>query len=330
MAECTGLENRIASNGTGGSNPPLSALVKQRRNFWLRRSLGRLATSSLVATNPGAYRGERSMTDRKEEQADLLIQFGDLIAPLEGLVALPEKQTPQTRSRACAKFIHDLQLFQQNVQQFVTGELGHHYSVERQGIIGSLNIFSSQLDQFRDDPEVIKSRLADLRETVKRNILSIPCDVEEGVIGSGSPFTAYLKIRSICETAEKELVFVDPWMGAGTPRRYFRDIPESVVVSVITKKRSRQDFSDFLDLSWLYSKERGHLKYRLFYHSDLHDRYLKADDTVYHLGGSIKDAGVGSDFTITNGDAQTAEAISKLMKEATEVFGPKNPKHPNP
>jgi hypothetical protein len=47
------------------------------------------------------------MTKRKEQQAALLIQFGELVAPLQNLVDQPEQQTAQTRARASAKFTHD-------------------------------------------------------------------------------------------------------------------------------------------------------------------------------------------------------------------------------
>lgn len=143
-------------------------------------------------------------------------------------------------------------------------------------------------------------------------------------------YTAFVKIRSICETASQQLVFVDPYMGQGTVRRYFHGIPEQVTVTVITKKRCGDEFSDFLDASKLFADERGPSRYCLMYHPDLHDRYLKCDETVYHLGGSLKDAGRKSGYTVSKirvaSDGETE--VLKLLGESTEQFGPNKANHP--
>lgn len=270
------------------------------------------------------------MTSRKEQQAELLIKFGDLIAPMEELVNYPDQQNEQTRAKASAKFAHDRESFQRLLNAFTQGEPGHNYTVESSHITKRLNGFTNQMVSYRDDTEKLRDQLLGLRNTVIINILAIPCELNSEVLEAGSPFTAFVKIRSICETASEQLVFVDPYMGQGTVRRYFHGIPEQVTLTVITKQRSGDEFRDFLDVSKLFADERGPSRYCLMYHPDLHDRYLKCDESVYHLGGSLKDAGRKSGYTVSKitvaSDGETE--VLKLLGESTEQFGPNRSNHP--
>ena len=270
------------------------------------------------------------MKSRKEQQAELLIQFGELIASMNELVNYPDQQTSQTRAKASAKFTHDRDSFQHLLNDFTGGEPGHDYQIENRQISKHLNSFTNQLVSFRDDTEKLRDELTRLKKAVIVSILSIPCELDSEVLEAGSPFTAFVKIRSICETANQELIFVDPYMGQGTVRRFFHGIPEQVTVTVITKQRGGNEFLDFLDVSKLYADERGQSRYCLMYHPDLHDRYLKCDETVYHLGGSLKDAGRKSGYTISKiMVASDGEAsVVKLMGESTEQFGPNKSNHP--
>lgn len=272
------------------------------------------------------------MTSRKQQQADLLIQFGELIAPMEELVAHPSKQTAQTRARASAKFTHDRDAFQKALNAFTSGEAGHDYKVEFAQVSGNLNRFTNQMALFRDDPEKLASELTELRQTAANAILAIPCELESEVLEAGSPFTTFMALRSLCETAAEQLIFVDPYMGQGAVRRYFHNIAANVSLTVITKRRGTQEFRDFLDVSKLYADERGPSLYRVMYHADLHDRYLQSDDAVYHLGGSLKDAGRKSDYTVTRikAAAGTSDAVASLIQTSNEVFGPTHPVHPTP
>ena len=270
------------------------------------------------------------MTSRKEQQAELLIKFGKLIAPMEELVNYPDQQNAQTRAKASAMFANDRENFQCLLNDFTRGEPGHNYTVENSQISGRLNRFTNQMLSFRDDTEKLSNELLDLRNTLVRSILAIPCELDSEVLEAGSPFSAFVKIRSICETASQHLVFVDPYMGQGTVRRYFHCISEQVALTVITKRRSGDEFRDFLDVSKLFADERGQSRYCLMYHPDLHDRYLKCDETVYHLGGSLKDAGKKSGYTVSKirmASDGVAEVL-ELLGESTEQFGPNESNHP--
>lgn len=221
------------------------------------------------------------MTSRKEQQAELLIYFDSLIAPIEELVDYPDQQNAQTRAKASAKFTHDRSNFQHLLDAFTQGEPGHNYKVENSQISGSLNRFTNQMLSFRDNREKLQHELQTLRKAVISSILAIPSELDSEVLEAGSP----------C---------------------------------------SSKEFRDFLDVSKLFANERGSSGYCLMYHSDLHDRYLKCDETVYHLGGSMKDAGRKSNYTISEisitPDAETE--VLKLINESSEQFGLNSSNHP--
>lgn len=271
------------------------------------------------------------MISRKEQQAELLISFGELIAPLEELVIHPDEQTEKTRSKACAKYTNDRPRFYETLNKFCKGEKGHNYSVESSAITQTLNGFTNQLFKLREDTEQLKNRLQEIRNIVKKNILSIPCELDTEIFEANSPFTVYIKLRSIVECANTQLTFIDPYISAGLIRRYFHYIPNNINITVITKCRTGgTEFNDFIDLSSLFANERGFSKYRLMYHPDPHDRLLKCDDDVYHLGGSIKDAGYKSKYTITKMQSITdgQDKINTYISESSEQFGPSHKNHP--
>ena len=137
------------------------------------------------------------MSSRKEEQASLLIQFGELVAPLEDLVNYPEQQTPQTRAKASAKFTHDRNKFQNSLSSFTSGEPGHNYKVELLQISAALNNFTSRMASFRDNTDELVKRLKHIRDVATRNVLAIPCELDSAVLEAGSPFSAYVKLLSL-------------------------------------------------------------------------------------------------------------------------------------
>ena len=97
-----------------------------------------------------------------------------------------------------------------------------------------------------------------------------------------------------------------------------------------SRKRDKDRWENFLDISRLYAKERGPDKYRLIFQPDLHDRWVVFDNKrIYSLGGSAKDAGVKDYFTITSVRATKVnlESIDSHINTGTELFGPNTKPH---
>ena len=70
-------------------------------------------------------------------------------------------------------------------------------------------------------------------------------------------------------------------------------------------------------------------RYQFCVSSEQHDRHIRVDDEVLHLGGSPKDAAKADYFTISNLDpVQSNHAfLDGIISRATEWFGPSTPTH---
>ena len=114
--------------------------------------------------------------------------------------------------------------------------------------------------------------------------------------------------------------------------RYLRNLPDTIEVTLITQPSTKyraNEWTQFIDVSRLYAKERP-TTYCLMTEGSFHDRWLCCDDQIYILGGSLKDASVKSDFTISKLDLSTVQTnpIDQLLNTAQELFGVTNPQHP--
>jgi hypothetical protein len=112
------------------------------------------------------------------------------------------------------------------------------------------------------------------------------------------------------------------------------DTPKKVQVTLVTwpaskvgggKDKRRND--EFMDMSQLFASERGPAGYRLVTLENFHDRWLRCDDRLFTLGGSIKE--LAKPFTISRVDS-TSDNIKQFDEAVTtgvEVFGPNQTAH---
>jgi hypothetical protein len=269
--------------------------------------------------------------DRRQQQAELLYQLGQLLAPLQEVIDYPNQHTPQTRAKATAKFSTDYRALIEQLRVFARDDAGNMYQVEFTRARQAINQLQQGIGTARDDNVLLASIVALAKQTVQSAILAMPVDPHGAVLEASSPFQAYCKLKSYFETTARTLIWADPYMGDGLFHRYLNGLGATVSVTLITTERpTKQDYRDFLDISKLYAQERGTANYRLMVESTNHDRWLRCDDQLYHLGGSAKDAGQRSPFTITKIEATPAnfKSLDDLLAASRELFGPANPIHP--
>ena len=130
----------------------------------------------------------------------------------------------------------------------------------------------------------------------------------------------------------KRLTIVDRYLDATLFYRYLRQIHRGVRVTLVMwpeKKRKPPEWKEFLDVSRLYAIERGSKNYRLCTNDNIHDRYLCADDQIYVLGGSIKDAAKNNNFTITKAPSspEVSQTVAQIVSTSEVIFGANKP-HP--
>lgn len=272
--------------------------------------------------------------NRKEEQAELMYKLGLLVSPLSNIVQNPDEYDASSRTRAGAKFFADLPEFQTAYTSFTRGEAGHKYDSEWQGITVALAGLQDGIRKHLNEPEVLSTIIDEKVSSAKQHILAIPTSIDSEVLMAYTPFSTYCALKDLCQTVGTQLAWVDRYMDAGLFYRYLRDVDVNVGVILVTwpeEKRDATEWEQFLEVSRLYAAERGIEKYRLVVHTDgIHDRWLYSDGEMYLLGGSVKDAGRKSDFTVSRLEVtqDLVNCLAALLNTGTELFGPSNPDHP--
>jgi hypothetical protein len=273
------------------------------------------------------------MTSRKQQQADLIFKFGVLIGPLLDIVNNPTKYTSEMRSRLRAKYMSDINTFKEQVQNFVYSEEGYSYEIEWRKIQGEISGFSNNtLKNDFDDITVFAQKLELYHQAVSNEIISIPTSSEAEVFGATSPFTTYCFLQDLCRTVQKRFVLVDRYLDESIYYRYLRHLPDTVKVTLVTwpsTKYKANAWTQLMDISRLYATEHPST-YRLMTHDAIHDRWLWCDSQIYAPGGSLKDAGVKSNFTLPKVELPTGQTnpINQLRNTAQELFGTLTPQHP--
>jgi len=121
--------------------------------------------------------------------------------------------------------------------------------------------------------------------------VSTPEILKEAIYSSGKPYDAYKDIKDIIILAANKLIIVDPYVD-GSVVTLFENAKPGVAIQVLTRKMQ----GDFQLAAQKLKQQRemagqGSLETRLDKKS-FHDRFIVSDDKFFHLGASIKDAGI--------------------------------------
>ncbi len=107
----------------------------------------------------------------------------------------------------------------------------------------------------------------------------------EGIFFNGQIFDAYKFVCALVKSAKKRIVLIDNYVDE-TVLTLFDKRGDGVKAVVYTDAdRSRQIRLD------LQRHNRQYAPIEIKYVADIHDRFLIIDDTLYHIGASIKDLG---------------------------------------
>lgn len=270
------------------------------------------------------------MVSRREKQVDLLVALGDAVAPAREFARAGSRDV-QLAHRLYAKMVQDNQKWGDMVNQFAKdGDLQYSISGEAGNVAaraGDLVLTLAKTGRWdRMLPEIDA-----LVERTKAAILDLPVDDAAGIRDAKTPFSVFLEIRSIVMAATKRVDWIDPYPDSYVFYRYIRHIMPGVTATLVfdEKKRSQNktEMQDFIGASLLYAQEFPH-SYRLC-SSNLHDRHLRVDDRIYHLGTSSPHAGAKTPFTMTLQPNTQAEhqKIDAYADTGIEWFGPTTKVH---
>lgn len=107
---------------------------------------------------------------------------------------------------------------------------------------------------------------------------------QEAVYPGGKPYDAYKDIKGILTMATKKLMIVDPYVDS-TLFTMLENVQPGVQIQIL----SRSMKGDFELAGQKFKTQQGTLEVRKS--EKFHDRFILADDKVFHIGASIKDAG---------------------------------------
>lgn len=272
--------------------------------------------------------------DRKAMQRDLIFKLGLLFSPLKDVLANPAKYDNQTKNRIGEKYEADKTAFLAEVESFCHDENGDFYSTEYKQVAheffyirgGLTGLFSSG----RFSPTT--ARLEGAIPRIINAIEAIPIIPIAKILPANSPFSTYCTMKDLCNGTKQRLVWVDAYPVDNLFYRYLRDIGKNVKVTIVTNpplsgQGNLSRYRAFLDESKLYAVERGAAYYTLIEYPNLHDRWLRCDDALYHLGGSVKDASQKSDYSLSRLDPtpENLQTIEDKISGGKELFGPNQP-----
>ena len=106
----------------------------------------------------------------------------------------------------------------------------------------------------------------------------------EGIFFDGQIWDAYTLVNDLIRSAQKRVILIDNYADDSVLNQLDKR-NDDVETAVYTFTRNRQIKQDV---------ERHNLQYpkiHLYFYNKAHDRFLIIDNTVYHIGASLKDLG---------------------------------------
>jgi hypothetical protein len=278
------------------------------------------------------------MIDMKERQADLYIKLGALFDPLLTVLSDPGRFSTQDRAEAFAKFYHDAGDFQGMFEQFTKMRPGYDFRGQFVRVLNHINNFVFNVNDRWDNVTKLNEFVRETFNQIRKAVGEIQVDPTTGIRPSSSPFSTYCTLKDLATTTFTAQLWVDRYLDASVFHRYLRGLSDDVEVTLISWSRAKRcrgakdtpQYTEFIDVSRLYAAERGPARYRLIENEEIHDRWLRCDNQLLHLGGSAKDAGDKSPYTLSVMEPTEAnfQALENLISGGTELFGPNHPTHP--
>ncbi len=272
--------------------------------------------------------------DRLLEKSSFLVQLGTLFGPLLKVVDNPAQYNEQEKAEVVARYCAEWHSLTAAFKRFCTAEAGHNYRPQFLSLYLALQTIETNFVQGKGWDDTIRRSLTAASAAVD----AVPVPRSSVILESGTPFSTYCKLRAMCEAdATTSLLWIDPYFSASIFIRYLSGVRPMVPITLVAQevgttagKKDKDRWSEFLDVSRLFSQERGPSQYRLVVNNKFHDRWFVCDEKrIRSLGGSAKDAGDKDYFTIANVEASPGnlQAIADHIANGTEWFGPLVPVH---
>lgn len=268
---------------------------------------------------------------RVTDKERLFFALGQLFGPVLRMIESPDQYDADEQARILARFFHDCPELKRQADAFFRGEKGHDYLNHRHHF-GAL---MARLVGGNFPMEQVVGAIPEVARELRAVVSSVPVPLDAAVREARTGFSTYALVRDLCRTAQQELIWADRYFDHSIFHRYLRDSSVAVQTTLVTwpssKATGKADVArvgEFMDVSRLFAKERGPQRYRLVTNADFHDRLLCVDRKMFVLGGSIKDLGMETQFTIAPLEPSYRQKFDDAIRNGIEVFGPSQSQHP--
>ncbi len=272
------------------------------------------------------------MGNRKHQQAEIIFKIGRFFGPLLSLAENPSNYDLDEQRRIAARFFAERDALIQEVQRFSTDEPGHSYFAQSYRVRNALFTLGAAITSAPEGHWL--SQVKASYDTALSAILEIPIPIDSSIHDAQTPFSTYCFLLDLCSTVTREIVWLDRYFDQTVFHRFFVDTPKTALITLVTlpdtnlsSRTDQRRFTEFLDISRIFAKERGESGYRLIENASFHDRWLRCDDRLFALGGSVKD--LDQIFTISRIDSNSdnLRQFDEAVKNGVEAFGPKRLNH---
>lgn len=266
------------------------------------------------------------MSDKAAERTKLLIRLGQVLAPVRELANAAQPPPRADYVVLAARFEPEISRWENEYGQYATVG-GVYFRRERDelkfqgqslykwiGLCGDMNAPAEAQARLRE-------MLAKHDEKFIQLIDRIPVDWEPKLTASKLPFTVSMIIGDAIGGARKRLDYFDRYLDPDFFPLYLRQLDRSVAVRLITTQGNAQfGVSSVHAVAQLAAQE--FVSFQLIQCSphDLHDRNLRVDDQVFHLGTSTSSAGRHpTNFTPGDSSANGHQVLDKIIATGTVV-----------
>jgi hypothetical protein len=271
---------------------------------------------------------------RLNEKQELLFMLCRVLGPL---AALKDTDEIDERKRIVARFMHDCKELREKFFSFCHTDKNHNWAFFYPEFEKELSAVGQAAAIAPYDGCIVLEILPRSHANLVRLVESIPIVPDYPIFEAETPFSCYGFLRNWCLLSSVRIDIFDRYPNHTIFHRYLYEAAANAVVTIVTlpsneqhNKKDQDRYGQFLDVSRLYALERGPNKYRLVTlpGSDFHDRWLRCDDQIFALGGSLKD--LDQRFTISRVDPtqDNMRKVDGAMASGIEVFGPSHTSHP--
>jgi hypothetical protein len=240
-----------------------------------------------------------SSEDKLAERTSLVYQLGLLLGPLEDLIKQSPPPSLDSYRVTLARFIKDFEGWSDAASRFVEVR-GVRFHLELKDILRQTVKLRKELEGLirhsELDNDVRKTTLKGNLECYRTEILDaigrVPIAYEPKLLDAQTPFDTYLRIGDVIGRATRRIHYFDRYLDSDFFPLYLRGVDRSLEIRLVTTHgNSNYGIVNVSSVSNLAAQEFTDFQLIECNPTELHDRNLRIDDDIFHLGPSMTQAG---------------------------------------